>query len=137
MKSIICTLILFVCAITSVNAQNYQNVVCNNCRGTGGWMTVWGAVVCQACRGYGYVSVPVQNTTSFRGRNTSNSSTVPIYSYYNGCWNIVTRYATLYKDKEGVWKVRLNNVDYIVQTGRNFYGRTQYIYIGMGYYYYL
>ena len=62
---------------------------------------------------------------------------IPIYSYYNGCWNIVTRYATLYKDKEGVWKVRLNNVDYIVQTGRNFYGRTQYIYIGMGYYYYL
>ena len=52
-------------------------------------------------------------------------------------WNIVTRYATLYKDKEGVWKVRLNNVDYIVQTGMNFYGRTQYICIGMGYYYYL
>lgn len=67
MKSIICTLILFVCAITSVNAQNYQNVVCNNCRGAGGWMTMYGAVACQACRGYGYVSVPVQNTTSFRG----------------------------------------------------------------------
>lgn len=100
-------------------------------------MTMYGAVTCQVCRGYGYVSVPVQNTTSFRGRSTSNSSTVPIYSYYNGCWNVVTRYATLYRDGEGVWKVRLNNVDYVVKTGANFYGRTKYIYIGMGYYYYL
>ena len=137
MKSIVCTLILFVCAIVSVNAQNYQNVVCSNCRGTGGWMTMYGAVACQVCRGYGYVSIPVQNTTSFRGHNTSKSSTVPIYSYHDGRWHVVTEYATLYKDCEGVWKVRLNNVDYVVKTGNNFYGKTKYIYIGMGYYYYL
>ena len=53
MKSVICSLIIFICTITSVNAQNYQNVVCGNCRGAGGWMTMYGVVVCQACGGYG------------------------------------------------------------------------------------
>lgn len=80
MKSIICTLILFVCAITSVNAQNYQNVVCNNCRGAGGWITMYGAVACQVCRGRGYVSVPVQNNMTFRGANGNVAFTRTPYS---------------------------------------------------------
>ena len=83
------------------------------------------------------MTVPVQNTTSFRGHSTNSSTTIPIYSFYNGCWNVVTQYATLYKDSKGVWKIRLNNVDYVVKSGNNFYGRTQYIYTGMGHYYYL
>lgn len=87
MKSVICSLIIFICTITSVNAQNYQNVVCGNCRGAGGWMTMYGAVVCQACGGYGYVSVPVQNTTSFRGNGSSayrpKYYNVTLYSHYN------------------------------------------------------
>ena len=92
MKSIICSLIFLVCTITSSNAQNYQNVVCGNCRGAGGWISAYGPVYCQVCRGYGYVTVPVQNTTSFRGHNTNSCTTIPIYSFYNGCWNVVTQY---------------------------------------------
>lgn len=138
MKSVICSLIIFICTITSVNAQNYQNVVCGNCRGAGGWMTMYGAVVCQACGGYGYVSVPVQNTTSFRGNGSSGYRpkyyNVTLYSHYNSRWNEVTRYAKLYKDEKGVWKVRLDNVDYLVKNGPNYYGKSQYIYIGMGHF---
>lgn len=138
MKSVICSLIIFICTITSVNAQNYQNVVCGNCRGAGGWMTMYGAVV---CGGYGYVSVPVQNTTSFRGNGSSGYRpkyyNVTLYSHYNSRWNEVTRYAKLYKDEKGVWKVRLDNVDYLVKNGPNYYGKSQYIYIGMGHFYYL
>lgn len=48
-----------------------------------------------------------------------------------------TRYAKLYKDEKGVWKVRLDNVDYLVKNGPNYYGKSQYIYIGMGHFYYL
>ena len=128
---------LFVCTIVSVNAQNYQNVVCSNCRGNGGWMTMYGAIVCQVCKGYGYVSVPVNNNVMFRGNNTNSSTTVPLYFYNNGCWHMVTRNARLYKDSKGVLKVHLNNVDYVVRTGARYYGKTQYICIGMGYVYYL
>lgn len=115
MKSIICSLIFLVCTITSSNAQNYQNVVCGNCRGAGGWISAYGPVYCQVCRGYGYVTVPVQNTTSFRGHNTNSCTTIPIYSFYNGCWNVVTQYGNypcylpdiaeqLHKNKPGLMK---------------------------------
>lgn len=69
MKSLICTLILFLSVTTMVYAQNYQNVVCGNCRGAGGWMTAYGPVYCQVCGGHGYISVPVQNSITFRGNS--------------------------------------------------------------------
>lgn len=75
MKSIICTLALFICAIVSVNAQSYRNVICGNCRGAGGRMTVYGPVCCQGCGGYGYISVPVQSDVAFRGAANNGTYT--------------------------------------------------------------
>ena len=80
MKSLICTLILFLSAMTMVYAQNYQNVVCGNCRGAGGWMTAYGPVYCLVCGGYGYVSVPVQNNMTFRGTSGNGAFTRTSYS---------------------------------------------------------
>lgn len=43
-------------------------------------MTAYGSVYCQVCGGYGYVSVPVQNSMAFRGASGNGAFTRTSYS---------------------------------------------------------
>lgn len=61
-------------------AQNYQNVRCHGCNGTGGYMSYWGPVYCQVCWGKGFVTIPVQQyNPSFQGNR------IPVKVNINKC----------------------------------------------------
>ena len=67
-------ILLAFCAVLAFTlssfAQNYQNVRCHGCNGTGGYMSYWGPVYCQICWGKGYITVPVQQyNPTFQGNN--------------------------------------------------------------------